>query len=76
MSIDGREIPLLLRFLCYKPITFEKMKTLVLIFFIITGTVDEEDNNDEEDEVTVDMVTYSQPLSQKQIVCYTDSEND
>ena len=50
----GLEIPLLLKFSCYKQATFEKMKTFVqtLYNYNFVETVSE-DNSDEEDEMAV-----------------------
>ena len=58
---SGREIPLMLKFPCYKPIiTFEKMKTFVkkaLYGYNFTGTITKEGNNDEEGEMSIGMVS-------------------
>ena len=52
------------------------VQTLYMINFTGTGTVTEEDNSDEEDEMTIGMVSDSQPHSDQQLVGYTDSESD
>ena len=58
------EIPLLLKFSCYKQATFEKMKTFVqtLYNYNFVETVSE-DNSDEEDEMAVGIVSDSHLLA-------------
>ena len=52
------------------------VQTLYDYNFTGTGTVTEEDNSDEEDEMTIGMVSDSQPHGNQQLVGYTDSESD
>ena len=53
------------------------MKTFETLYdYNFTGTVTEEDNSDEEGEMTIGMVSDSQPHGDQQLVGYTDSESD
>ena len=52
------------------------VKTLYDYNFTGTGTVTEEDNSDGEDEMTIGMVSDSQPHGDQRPVGYTDSESD
>ena len=52
------------------------VQTLYDYNFTGTGTVTEEDNSDEEDEMTIGMVSDSQPHGDQKLVGYTDSESD
>ena len=52
------------------------VQTLYDYNFTGNGTVTEEDNSDEEDEMTIGMVSDSQPHGDQQLIGYTDSESD
>ena len=52
------------------------VQTLYDYNFTGTRTVTEEDNSDGEDEMTISMVSDSQPHVDQQLVGYTDSESD
>lgn len=58
---SGREILLMIMFLCYKPIiNFVKMKTFAkktLFGYNFTAATTGKDNNDEKGEISIDMVS-------------------
>ena len=55
MPATGLEIPQLLKFSCYKPMAFEKIKRFVQTSYDhnVTGTFTKEDNSDEDNEITI-----------------------
>ena len=59
----------LLKFLCYKQTTFEKMKIFVQFYYdynFMGGVI--EDSSDEEDEMTIDMVRNLHPHGDQQLI--------
>ena len=73
ISAGGLEISLLLKFLCNKQVTLEKMKTFIQTLcdynFVRTVT---NDNSDTEDEMTIGIVSDLYPHGDQQLVCYCD----